>query len=64
MSKVWAVYIGKQDDDMGGSFSLYNIQGNHKSAGSTVTKKTLDELGITVILGEPYEISNSSHSSR
>lgn len=44
-----AEFLGWQRGSNGEKvFALFNIRGNHERSGSTVTEKTLRELGILV----------------
>lgn len=53
---VRAEFIGKQKTETDFSFRLYNILGDHKLAGSTVTLDSLVDLGITVPDLTPEEV--------
>jgi len=44
-----ALYIGRQDYGEGKAADMFNIYGNHPQAKSTVTKETLEAMGIPVI---------------
>lgn len=44
-----ALYIGRQDYGPGKSVDLFDIHGNHPQAKSTVSRETLEQLGIPIM---------------
>lgn len=48
VKKVWAEFIGWQNDPSGDHFPLYNIYGDHYYKGSTVGTVTLQREQIEI----------------